>query len=110
MAVARRLSYPASTHYDMQEGTVSHHRNPIRNRPLQARSAGTCRGRSAWHARNASTGTWEALPTPDAPNAGTRRVGEFNDKKNAPTEGRETDRFVVARGKVTAPTLAKGPT
>ena len=110
MAVARRLSYPASTQYDTQEGTGSYLRNPTRSRPLQARSAGTCRGRSAWHARNASTGTWEALPTPDAPTAGTRRVGEFNDKKNAPKEGRETDRFVVARGKVTAPTLVKEPT
>ena len=89
---------------------MSHHRNPRKNRPLQVRSAGTCRGRSAWHARNASTGTWEALPTPDAPTAGTRRVGARNDKECAPREGRESDRFIVARGKVTAPTLAKGPT
>ena len=89
---------------------MSHHRNPTRNRPIQARSAGACRGRSAWHARNASTGTWEALPTPDAPIAGTKRAGVFNDKKDTPTERRETDRFVVARGKVTAPTLAKGLT
>ena len=64
-----------------------------------------CRGRSAWHAKKETTETWETRHSPDAPTAGANRVGAFNDKKNAPTLIRESDRFVVASLK-----LAKEPT
>lgn len=50
-------------------------------------------------------------PEPSAaPTTGTKRVGRLNDKKSRPTGDRESDRSIVARGKDTAPTRAKGLT
>src|SRR6266699_2712689 len=89
----------------MQVGTLSHLRNPTQRQPPAVRLPETCRGRSAWHAKRELTATWEARKSPDAPIAGANRVGAFNDKKNAPTLIRESDRFIVARAR-----RAKGPT
>jgi hypothetical protein len=47
-------------------------------------------------------GTREALTGPAALTLRAKRVGEFNDKENAPKPARESDSFIVARGKTTA--------
>ena len=47
---------------------------------------------------------------PDAPITGANRVGLFNDKENEPRPILESDRFIVAGGKVQTPTPAKEPT
>ena len=62
-------------------------------------------------AEPALSATWEARRTPALPTAGLSRVGTGNDKKPAPKGRRDSDRFIVARNKVsTAPILAKEPT
>jgi len=105
-----RLSYPAPKQSSMQVGTPSHQRNPTRRQPLQVRLPETCRGRSAWHAKKEPRETWDALKRPDAPTAGANREGTFNDKKNDPSQIRESDRFIVA-GTIRAkePTPSRSP-
>ena len=54
------------------------------------------------------TGTRETLRGPAALITRAKRVGVFNDKKDAPKPDRESDWPIVARGKATASKRAKG--
>ena len=68
------------------------------------------RGLRAWHAPQKQPGTSETLQGPAALTTRAKRVGEFNDKKNAPKPDRESDSSIVARGKATASKRVKGRT
>jgi hypothetical protein len=69
-----------------------------------------CRGLRAWHAPQKQQGTRETLTGPAALTTRAKRVGEFNDKKNAQKPDRESDSSIVARGKASASKRAKGRT
>ena len=69
-----------------------------------------CRGLRAWHAPQKQQGTRETLQGPAALTTRAKRVGVFNDKKNAPKPARESDSSIVARDKATAPKRVKGRT
>jgi hypothetical protein len=66
------------------------------------------RGLRAWHAPPPQHGTREALKGPAALITSAKRVGEFNDKKNAPKPARESDSSIVASGKMSVGKRVKG--
>jgi hypothetical protein len=55
-------------------------------------------------------GTRETLKGPAALTTRVKRVGEFNDKKNAPKPDRESDSSIVVRGKTRVWKRVKGRT
>ena len=69
-----------------------------------------CRGLRAWHTPQEQRETRETLEGPAALTTRAKRVGEFNDKKNAPKPDRESDSSIVARGKTPVWKRVKGQT
>jgi hypothetical protein len=57
-----------------------------------------------WHAKKGPFGTKETRGSPAALTTRAKREGRSNDKKDRPRERRESDRLIVAQGKVQAPT------
>ena len=84
--------------------------NPTRTEPRSVRLWTVGRGLRAWHAPQQQHGTRETLKGPAALITSAKRVGEFNDKMNAPKPARESDSSIVANGKTPVSKRVKGRT